>query len=255
MYKSACSLTLDLVAKTRAFSRKCPCYPSRKTQDSFWGGEQDGSWLFSKGISLAWPSWAGPSFEWLTLYLFCPYNNRISQAPQRPFTLVLSQITRLTFPLLVSVAWKKIPRLFTQSQEAMLRYVCCDKTSDGRQIWEGQWWSRTHTHRNTHSLCPESRSRSNIILKLLMLKKPLNHDIYCLNTVCNWSVIKSRWGDKGFTHSFLLSHCVWTQWHFLIDQLCAGAPYCLPYTFLSAESKQGKICKCEHTNTYTWAWA
>lgn len=72
----------------------------------------------------------------------------------------------------------------------MLRYVCCDKTSDGRQIWEGQWWSRTHTHRNTHSLCPESRSRSNIILKLLMLKKLLSHDSYSLNM---WLISDKEW--------------------------------------------------------------
>lgn len=177
---SACNLTLDLGANTREFSKTpITVIQAKKSQDSFWGGEQDGSWLFSKGISLAWPSWAEPSFEWLTLYLFCAYNNRISQAAQCPFTLVLSQITRLTFPLLFSVAWKKkIPRLFTQSQEAMLRYVWCDKTSDGRQIWEGQWWSRTHTHRNTHSLFPESSSRSNIMPKLLMLKILLNQDIY-----------------------------------------------------------------------------
>lgn len=158
----------------RAKLKSCPKCPSQlsnrktnKSQGGLWGREQDGSWLFSKGINLAWPSWAEPSFEWLTLYLFCPCNNRISQAPQHPFTLVLSQITRLTFPLLVCAARKKkSPRLFTQSQEAMPRYVCRDKTRDGRQIWEGQWWSRTHTHRNTHSLCPESESRSKLVPEL-----------------------------------------------------------------------------------------
>lgn len=160
--------------KTESF-QKCPSqlssWKTNKNQVSFWGREQDGSWLFSKGINLAWPSWAGPSFEWLTLYLFCPCNNRISQAPRHPFTLVLSQITRLTFPLLVCAALeKKSPRLFTQSQEAMLRYVCRDKTRDGRQIWEGQWWSRTHTHRNTHSLCPESQSKSRLMPELLAEK-------------------------------------------------------------------------------------
>lgn len=96
--------------------------------------------------------WPEPSFEGLRLYLFCPYNNRISQALQCPCTLVLSQTTRLTFPLLVSVAWKKSPRLLTQSQEAMLRYVCAViRQSDGRQIWEGQRWSRTHTQEHTHT--------------------------------------------------------------------------------------------------------
>lgn len=80
-----------------------------------------------------------------------------TESPERhggPFTLVFSQTTRLTFPLLVSVEWKKKHQGFlTQSQEAMPRYVCAVITrSDGRQIGEGQRRSCTHTLRTRDTL-------------------------------------------------------------------------------------------------------
>lgn len=137
------------------------CFWSKKAKTSSkWRGRR-GSRLFSKGIK-------GPDlFESSHLFngwhfiCFSPYNNRISPAPQRPLALVLSQITGLTFPLpLCGGVEKKIPRLFTQSQEAMLRYVCRDKTSDGRQIRGGQRRSRTHTHReHTLSMWPWGEGR------------------------------------------------------------------------------------------------
>lgn len=60
----------SLCPNRRAKLKSCPKCPSQlsnrktnKSQGGLWGREQDGSWLFSKGINLAWPSWAEPSFE------------------------------------------------------------------------------------------------------------------------------------------------------------------------------------------------
>lgn len=136
---------------------KCPSqlsnWKTNKSQDSFWGREQDGSWLFSKGINLAWPSWAGPSFEWLTLYLFCPCNNRISQAPRHPFTLVLSQITRLTFPLLVCAALKKNPPGFLYNHRRQRWGMCAVIRQEmGDRYGKGNG-GHAHIHIETHTAC------------------------------------------------------------------------------------------------------
>lgn len=153
---SACNLTLDLGANTREFSKTpITVIQAKKSQDSFWGGEQDGSWLFSKGISLAWPSWAEPSFEWLTLYLFCAYNNRISQAAQCPFTLVLSQITRLTFPLLFSVAWKKKSPGFLHNHRRQCWGMCAViRQAMGDRYGKGSG-GHALIHIETHTACSQ----------------------------------------------------------------------------------------------------
>lgn len=121
---------------------------------------------------LTWPDPLEPGHPLNGWHFICfvPCNNRISRVPRHPFALVLSQNNEAHFSsaCLCGAGGKKKknpPRLFTQSQEATLRYVCRDKTRDGRQIWEGQRWSRTRTHRNTHSLCPESQSRSRRMLR------------------------------------------------------------------------------------------
>lgn len=94
-----------------------------------------------------------PSFQWLdTLFVLVPIT---TESPHRRSSPTHPGIVTNNWVHFSSAAlWrrrKKIPELFTQSQEAMLRYVCSDKTSDGRQI-------RQHTHTltrtgNTHSAC------------------------------------------------------------------------------------------------------
>lgn len=60
------------------------------------------------------------------------------------------------------------------------------RQSDGRQIWEGQRWSRTYTHRNTHThtlaqLLPIEQIQIQHYAKVINAEKDYSTRIFTIN--------------------------------------------------------------------------
>lgn len=131
----------------------------------------------------------------------------------------------------------------------MLRYVCCDKTSDGRQIWEGQWWSRTHTHMETHTACAQRADPDPTVCQFLMLNTD-SPRIFTINVwICNWSNINSDWGDKAQVSLFCM--CMYVVVLLECPAVCRR-PLLLTFCFPLCREAKGKSCTCERTDSDTW---
>lgn len=107
------------------------------------------------------------------------------------------------------------------------------------------------THRNTHSLCPESRSRSNSMPGLNAEYWPR---IFTINVwICIWSKINSDLGDKAQLSLFCMCMCVVVL--FECPAVCRR-PLLLTFRFPLCREAIGKSCTCEpHTLTHGLSWA